>query len=438
MEVAGLTASIITLIGAATLAGATVSRIWGLRDAPPLYVLTALNEINDFKATLKLAQYALESLPGTPIDLIDEEIARFLNRAKTSLAAFNTYLHEKVIRESANGSDVIILRRRAKLKEILGEAQSEMSVLQQELASIKLSLNTALTAMHIRNHGQLAMSIQQVQIIHSGSSTTLNAGDMTDLEMTMHTYGIRGFDALEEFIGEPTLFEERILDIEIVTGDFGAELDLPVSNGWSLAEYAIYMNKPDLNGLAKRGYSLVIYFAASTGDVRTMQILTKAKIEGLPMTIEYRELYWDAFGSRDESFVGVRQSPEVERAAFQALLDSIVPMDPKDIPGKVFRFPYEETVVPGSFPVDENEDEEEDEGSEFSLDDRVAFSGDDDDSSSYGYEDTQRANDAGNRPGHREVTGVTDDCDADVNGEEKSTSSDTSQDHTSSQMTVVS
>jgi hypothetical protein len=173
MEVAGLTASIITLIGAATLAGSTVSRIWGLRDSPPLYVLTALNEINDFKATLSLIQCALENLPTTPPDFIDEEIARFLRRAETSLTAFNNYLQEKVLRGGAGDSDTIKLRRRAKLKEILGEAQSEMNVLQQELTSIKLSLNTALTAMNIRNSGRLTMSIQQVSVVRSGLMTTL-------------------------------------------------------------------------------------------------------------------------------------------------------------------------------------------------------------------------------------------------------------------------
>ncbi|KAJ8114589.1 hypothetical protein OPT61_g3564 [Boeremia exigua] len=184
MEVAGLTASIITLIGAATLAGSTVSRIWGLRDSAPAYVLTALNEIEDFKATLQLIRFALEGLPETTPDFIDDEIARFLGRADRSLADFNSYLHNKVLRIVDGESDTIKLRRRAKLKEILGEAEPGMRVLQQELTSIKLSLNTALAARHLRNSGKsTSVACHEVSLIQHSSTATLDGATSTSTTM---------------------------------------------------------------------------------------------------------------------------------------------------------------------------------------------------------------------------------------------------------------
>ncbi|KAH6629071.1 hypothetical protein C7974DRAFT_393786 [Boeremia exigua] len=172
MEVAGLTASIITLISATTLAGSAVIRVWGLRGLP-LYIQAALNEINDFKATLMLVRDAHSSLKAVPSDSFDAEVVRLIARADERLTAFNTYMKEKVLRDGPTHTSEIKLRRRAKLKEIFGEAQSELGVLQQELASIKLGLTTALVAVQIRTSARLLLDIQRISIIRNESSQSV-------------------------------------------------------------------------------------------------------------------------------------------------------------------------------------------------------------------------------------------------------------------------
>jgi hypothetical protein len=114
MEVVGLTASIITLISAATLTSSTLTRLWGLRGSP-LYVDSALNEVTDFTATLTLVQSAL-NVAEVPEDVHDQ-LEGLLSRAKDRLEAFDRYLKEEVLREDNNGNstDRPKLRRRANL-----------------------------------------------------------------------------------------------------------------------------------------------------------------------------------------------------------------------------------------------------------------------------------------------------------------------------------
>lgn len=75
MEVLGLVTSIITLIGAASLTGSTIHRAWGLRGSPP-YLITALNEVNDFKALL---EFIMTALPGSD-DGIEEHVKSEVER----------------------------------------------------------------------------------------------------------------------------------------------------------------------------------------------------------------------------------------------------------------------------------------------------------------------------------------------------------------------
>ncbi|XPS73182.1 hypothetical protein M3J09_005333 [Ascochyta lentis] len=171
--------------------------------------------------------------------------------------------------------------------------------------------------------------------------------------------------------------------------DSGAELDRPDIDSWSPAARAVNWNRHSLlelfvkrgavlNDLDERGVSRIIYSAASAGDVRTMQILTKAKIVGLPMTLQDREKYWNDFERRDEYFVGLRQSLDVERAAFQALLNSITPLDPDEVPNETTQVSSKDSVIPGSFPLDDDDEEKEDAvGNEVCTDDQVVSSGDD-------------------------------------------------------------
>lgn len=103
MEAVGLAASIITLVGAGTLTSTTLTRLWGLRGSP-LYVTTALNEVNDFKATLTLVQTILDMVE-LPEDIL-AELSRLLRQAKTQLEAFDRYLREHVLREVDGAFDI--------------------------------------------------------------------------------------------------------------------------------------------------------------------------------------------------------------------------------------------------------------------------------------------------------------------------------------------
>jgi hypothetical protein len=145
MEPVGLAASIITLISAASLASATITRAYGLRGCPES-VLTSLNEVEDFKGVLLVAQQALGDL-----DYDNEYVNRLLARARTRIEAFDTFLKEKVLRDEIRPTNdaTIRLRKRAKWREITGELQVEIDTLKQELSSIKQSLNVALTTAHL-------------------------------------------------------------------------------------------------------------------------------------------------------------------------------------------------------------------------------------------------------------------------------------------------
>jgi hypothetical protein len=145
MEAVGLAASLITLIGAASLASATITRAIGLRGCPQS-VLTSRNEVEDFKGVLLIAQQALGDL-----DYDNEQIRRLLTRAQTRIEAFDTFLKEKVLRDDVrpHTDGALRLRKRAKWKEVIGELQSEIDTLKQELSSIKQSLNVALAAANL-------------------------------------------------------------------------------------------------------------------------------------------------------------------------------------------------------------------------------------------------------------------------------------------------
>jgi hypothetical protein len=143
MDVLGLAASIITLTSAVTLTGSTLTRLWGLRGSP-LYVVSALNEVNDFTATLALVQSTL-SEAEVPKDVL-AKLDGLLSRARYRLEAFDRYLKENVLRDvnRVHGINQPKLRRRAKLKEIVGEAQQQIDGLQRGLLSAKVNLTLAL------------------------------------------------------------------------------------------------------------------------------------------------------------------------------------------------------------------------------------------------------------------------------------------------------
>jgi hypothetical protein len=144
MEVVGLVASVITLIGAASLTSSTIHRAWGLRGSPP-YLITALNEVNDFKALLEFIRAALSDTDDIE-EHVKSEIRRLLDRANERLHAFDEYLKTKVLRdgEKFDSNANPKLRKSAKLREVIGEGQIHVNVLQQELNSVKMNLMLAI------------------------------------------------------------------------------------------------------------------------------------------------------------------------------------------------------------------------------------------------------------------------------------------------------
>jgi vacuolar-type H+-ATPase subunit H len=142
MEVVGLVASVITLIGAASLTSSTIHRAWGLRGSPP-YLATALNEVNDFKALLEFIRAALTDTDDLE-EHVKSEIKRLLDRANEKLHAFDEYLKTKVLRDGEKFDSNARLRKSAKLREVIGEGRVQVNALQQELNSVKMNLMLAI------------------------------------------------------------------------------------------------------------------------------------------------------------------------------------------------------------------------------------------------------------------------------------------------------
>jgi ankyrin repeat protein len=72
--------------------------------------------------------------------------------------------------------------------------------------------------------------------------------------------------------------------------------------------------------------SSILHEAAYRADVYTMKILQEACLDGLLMDSCAVASYWKSFACRDETCrIASRTSQQEETAAFQALLDSIVP-----------------------------------------------------------------------------------------------------------------
>jgi hypothetical protein len=62
-----------------------------------------------------------------------------------------------------------------------------------------------------------------------------------------------------------------------------------------------------------------------------MKILKNAKIRGIPKDEDDIDWYWRLFDDRDKQYVGERAPIEDEEAAFQELLDSILPTAETDV-----------------------------------------------------------------------------------------------------------
>ncbi|KAI4606977.1 hypothetical protein J4E83_009732 [Alternaria metachromatica] len=150
MEAIGLVASIITLISAASNAALILERVLGLRGVS-LYVLGALNEVTDFKATLTLVQTAVDETQHQLPPAYRVEYNRLLDRAMGCMDAFTKYLRRSILREreEVDGAEKVIeLKRRVKWMDVLGrgQAQCQIDAFQQELTSLKLNFVLAMSA----------------------------------------------------------------------------------------------------------------------------------------------------------------------------------------------------------------------------------------------------------------------------------------------------
>ena len=125
----------------------------GLRGIS-LFVLGAINEVSDFKATPTLVQTSLEETQHqVPLEY-RVEYNRLLDRATSCVDAFTKHLLGNVLRKRENvpGADEVMeLKRRAKWIEVLGgsQAQCQINAFEQELASLKLSFVLAMSATNL-------------------------------------------------------------------------------------------------------------------------------------------------------------------------------------------------------------------------------------------------------------------------------------------------
>jgi len=94
----------------------------------------------------------------------------------------------------------------------------------------------------------------------------------------------------------------------------------------------------------------IVHLVAAYGDVKTMQILEEACIEGLPMDEDSLAEYWWWFNERYDALSPYRSldPPDVEESAFEALLDSITPAESVTEQD-------EDTLlhIPGAFSIDD-------------------------------------------------------------------------------------
>jgi hypothetical protein len=145
----------------------------------------------------------------------------------------------------------------------------------------------------------------------------------------------------------------------------GTAMDITGSNGMCPITYAIMGNnhpalellvkcRTRLNSTIFLNHEMLIGLVACCADVDTMRILQEACISGPPLEPATIEAYWKAFGSRERYCIGVRDSVDNEKTAFQALLNSIVPANKGQPPGPKVAMPQ----IPGAFPSNDGYDGE--------------------------------------------------------------------------------
>jgi ankyrin repeat protein len=154
--------------------------------------------------------------------------------------------------------------------------------------------------------------------------------------------------------------------------DAGASIDGQDDDGRSAMWDTVYLNHhANLQLFIDRGASFhvldkeknkFIVWAAKYADIDTMGILSKVRIEGLPMDLASLNDYWYWFDQRDGWFFGLRAPLQDEEEAFQALLESITPSsEPPHLTA------VESFDIPGAFPVEPTDELDPIVASEFEV-----------------------------------------------------------------------
>ena len=105
--------------------------------------------MTDFKATLRVVQAAVDGFEDDIPNHVKSELERLLGRAKDQLNDFNLFLTDQILKNGRideNGRPK--LKRRAKIREILGENQTKVDSLRHALDSIKIGLGVILGAIN--------------------------------------------------------------------------------------------------------------------------------------------------------------------------------------------------------------------------------------------------------------------------------------------------
>jgi ankyrin repeat protein len=144
--------------------------------------------------------------------------------------------------------------------------------------------------------------------------------------------------------------------------DHGANIDASDLDGETALFDAVNLNNHvTIQFLIDRGASCtvldrdghsILYRTATRADVHTMGILQKARIDGLFMDPSAITEYWEWFERRDVFFRGERAPLEEETAAFQALLESIIPCSDPQPPPPSPPNEHDSFDLPGVFPLD--------------------------------------------------------------------------------------
>jgi ankyrin repeat protein len=144
--------------------------------------------------------------------------------------------------------------------------------------------------------------------------------------------------------------------------DWGADIDGEDDNGYTALLYAVeYHSHSNVQLLVDRAASLgaslgvdftetLFTYTVIAADIETMSILQELRLTGILMDPETVKCYWSVFMNRKD--YGLRQynSEEEEIAAFQALLDSIIPGPDHASIDTIKSF-----EVPGAYPEDTQE-----------------------------------------------------------------------------------